>query len=366
MEKKQKINLIIVSILTVISIAELVYVRNSFKLWLNAVLWIALVLLWVMFVISLVKKLDYLYKFVLVCFYCAIFVLTAYCILLKTGVFDKFDSAEDLLEYVSDDPIGILTFIAITFLQVTFIPLPSTVTTVGGVWVFGPGRGFIFSLIGQVAGSMLAFYLGRKFGVKLVKWFVGEEVFEKYQKFIKGRDKIILIFMFLFPFFPDDVLCLFAGLTNMTGFFFFIIMLISRSITIGYTTLFMGVVSSIPFSGWGIPVYILIGIVIIALLYFFWKKGEQIENAVIKTIYKTMPAFLQKGLIPKDELNELANKENKEKENSSPAEDEQDFAEVTKEKRDEGSSESGPYNESPDGCTGSENSTENENESEKQ
>ena len=100
-----------------------------------------------------------------------------------------------------------------------------------GVGIFGVWPAFIFSSIGQIIGSIIAFALGRFFGVKLVTWIVGEETLHKYQDMIKGRDKLMLTVMFLFPVFPDDVLCLVAGLSSMTWPYFIIVMCICRPIT---------------------------------------------------------------------------------------------------------------------------------------
>mgnify|MGYP002508213373 CR=1 FL=1 len=72
-------------------------------------------------------------------------------------------------------------------------------------------------------GSMFAFFLGRVFGVKLLIWMVGPKAYNKYQKMLKGRDKLMLFMMFLLPVFPDDLLCIFAGVTTMSYTTFFII-----------------------------------------------------------------------------------------------------------------------------------------------
>ena len=38
--------------------------------------------------------------------------------------------------------------------------------------------------------------------------------------------------------------------------------------------------SSLPFKGWGIPVWILIGAVVVGLLYISFKKGDVIQQKV--------------------------------------------------------------------------------------
>ncbi|MBQ4535815.1 MAG: hypothetical protein IJA22_03195, partial [Clostridia bacterium] len=81
--------------------------------------------------------------------------------------------------------------------------------------------------------------------------------------------------------FPDDILCLVAGTTAISFRFFIITMLIARPIGI-LTTSFIGSGTLIPFSGWGIPVWIVLGILMIIAFYLSIKYQDKIENLVTK------------------------------------------------------------------------------------
>ena len=70
----------------------------------------------------------------------------------------------------------------IQFLQVTILPIPSFLTVSVGVLLFGPLTAGIFSSIGIILGSILAFYIGKKFGYKVVCWIVGKESLDKLSK----------------------------------------------------------------------------------------------------------------------------------------------------------------------------------------
>ena len=63
-------------------------------------------------------------------------------------------------------------------------------------------------------------------------YWVGKENLDKALKAVKGKDKAILTFMFLFPFFPDDILCFVSGLSSMSTGFFIIMITITRFISI--------------------------------------------------------------------------------------------------------------------------------------
>jgi uncharacterized membrane protein YdjX (TVP38/TMEM64 family) len=204
-----------------------------------------------------------------------------------TGVLDKIDSVKEFREYISSfGNYAVILFIVIQFLQVVILPLPSFITVGAGVLLFGPFRGAIFSFIGIFTGSTLAYFIGKIFGVKVVKWLVGEDNLKKGLKSIQGRDKIILTFMFLFPFFPDDLLCFVAGITMMSPSFFIVMILLTRLITIFVSSYSMNN-SIIPYNTWwGILIWILFFIFTAFIMWFVYKKGDIIERKFINRKHK--------------------------------------------------------------------------------
>ena len=110
-----------------------------------------------------------------------------------------------------------LAFIVLSFLQVTFVPIPGAVTIIAGNYLFGTWLSFLYSYIGMFLGALLAFFLGKKIGRPFVNWIVGDkETVDYYLKKLKGKETIILFFMFLLPMFPDDILCSIAGIMPIT------------------------------------------------------------------------------------------------------------------------------------------------------
>ena len=98
-----------------------------------------------------------------------------------------------------------LVYTLFQFLQVVVLPVPSIVSTLAGVALFGAFKATVFSLIGIITGSLVAFVIGRKLGNKAVSWLVGEDTLEKWQKKLKGKDNLVLTLMFFLPFFPDGM-----------------------------------------------------------------------------------------------------------------------------------------------------------------
>lgn len=128
-----------------------------------------------------------------------------------------------------------IVYAVVQFLQVTFIPINSTPVTVAGSLLFDWWLCLILTLVGQIGGSVLAFWIGRKWGLKAVYKFAKQQTVEKWRGKMKGREKTTLIFMFLLPVFPDDLLCLLAGLTDMRYSTFFGVQVLSRTMAALWT-----------------------------------------------------------------------------------------------------------------------------------
>jgi membrane protein YqaA with SNARE-associated domain len=109
-------------------------------------------------------------------------------------------SREGLQAFIaSRGVVAPLIFILISFLQVTFVPIPGAVSTVAGCYVFGMWRSFLYSSIGMLLGSLLAFWLGKRIGRPFVYWLVGgKEQTEEWLHRFKDREKVLLFFKFDF------------------------------------------------------------------------------------------------------------------------------------------------------------------------
>ena len=229
----------------------------------------------------------------IILFACALLFLGIYLVLKYSGVLDKIDSAEEIKEIIlKGGSWSLLILFVIQFLQVTFIPLPAMITTIAGVLVFGPWTTFWISLLAILLGSLFAFFLGRTIGDPIINWTVGKEDAKIWKEKL-GNGKYVFFLMMLFPIFPDDMLCMVAGLTNMTYRFFITTQLITRPIS----TFIMCFLSSgymIPFSGWGIPVWIVLIVLCLVLFYLAVKYKKQIEDKIIKLGKKMSSMFSRK------------------------------------------------------------------------
>ena len=197
-----------------------------------------------------------------------------------TGALEKISNAEDLKQIINDGGIySYLIFFAVQFLQATFLPIPAMVTTITGTIIFGPFVSFLISLVAIMLASIIMFLIGKKLGKKFVIWAIGKDDYSKYSKTL-SKGKYTFFLMMLFPLFPDDILCLLAGATMSMSYTFFIVTnLITRPIGI-LATCYLASGRLIPFSGWGIPVWIVLAILGITSLVLSLKYQNKIESFV--------------------------------------------------------------------------------------
>ena len=164
--------------------------------------------------------------------------------------------------------------------------IPGAVTIIAGNYLFGTWLSFLYSYIGMFLGALLAFFLGRKIGRPFVNWIVGDkETVDYYLKKLKGKETIILFFMFLLPMFPDDILCSIAGIMPITYSVFIFMQLITRFTSIGGTLLFMSG-EIIPYHGWGLVLIIFLNILAIIAFILAMKRSEKINDYLISFVDK--------------------------------------------------------------------------------
>lgn len=130
-------------------------------------------------------------------------------------------------------PFGPIVFIVFQAIEVIVPILPGGVSGSLAMLCFGTVVGFIYSYIGVIIGSCLAFWLVRKYGVKILEKLVNPEVFNKYYTKLqdsKNFNKFFALMIFL-PIAPDDLMCMVAGLSKMKFKTFLIIILLGKPIS---------------------------------------------------------------------------------------------------------------------------------------
>lgn len=139
--------------------------------------------------------------------------------LLKGWMDGHFDSPETMRAYI--ESFGLLGPVVLALFQMFQVVLPVLPGMVGcavGAALFGTVGGFICNYIGITAGSLLAFWLARRYGIQIVTMMIPEKKCEHYMEWIATKKSFILLLWLsiLLPLAPDDFLCYFSGLTKMS------------------------------------------------------------------------------------------------------------------------------------------------------
>lgn len=125
-------------------------------------------------------------------------------------------------------------FVIIQIVQVVIPIIPGGISQGVGVLIFGPWWGFVYNYIGIVLGSIIAFLIARKYGLSLINKMFKKELVDKYIGWLNKGKKFEAFFalaIFL-PVAPDDFLCYFAGVTNISVKEFVAIIILLKPFTI--------------------------------------------------------------------------------------------------------------------------------------
>ena len=125
-------------------------------------------------------------------------------------------------------------------------------------------------------GSVIVFILARALGQQFVGQFVSEKLSDKYLDVIRRKRDVFLALAFLFPFFPDDILCILAGLTDISFKRFFLLAVAARPWGLLVACMVGSATLSIPL--WGMA---LLGAAGLAVFLLAMKYGDRLEQAVI-------------------------------------------------------------------------------------
>lgn len=108
-----------------------------------------------------------------------------------------------------------VVFVAIQALQVVIAPIPGEVTGLVGGFVFGEWLGFIYSSIGLTAGSLVAFWIGRRLGAAFVRRVIADRLWQRIAFIIEAEGALLCFVIYAVPALPKDIACYLFGLSPM-------------------------------------------------------------------------------------------------------------------------------------------------------
>jgi uncharacterized membrane protein YdjX (TVP38/TMEM64 family) len=162
-----------------------------------------------------------------------------------------------------------LFLISIQIIQIVIAPIPATVITLAGGYIFETYLATLYAMIGTTIGFWIVFTISRKFGVKVIKYFASEQSMDKYNKLASSKGMIaFIVFGFVFPFLPDAVLGYIAGLTPMRIKSLLILSIITRTPGVMLTSFIGSKAGNGEFS----IILIALSILAVVLLVAYYKK----------------------------------------------------------------------------------------------
>ena len=111
---------------------------------------------------------------------------------------------------------GMLAYMGMVAVQVLAALIPGEPLEIAGGYAFGAVKGTLLCLLAASLGSAAVICLVRRYGMRLVEVFFPKEKIQSL-RFLRSSPKRTLLFLLIFmlPGTPKDLLCYYAGLTDI-------------------------------------------------------------------------------------------------------------------------------------------------------
>ena len=141
-----------------------------------------------------------------------------------------FSEPEKFRLWVSEKGfMGKIAFVFMMIFQVVIALVPGEPLEIGAGYAFGGLEGTLLCVIGITLGSLIVFFLVRKFGVPFVEIFFPKEKINSLKILKSSKKRNLLIFLvFFLPGTPKDLLTYFVGLTDIKFINFLLIAALAR------------------------------------------------------------------------------------------------------------------------------------------
>jgi uncharacterized membrane protein YdjX (TVP38/TMEM64 family) len=163
--------------------------------------------------------------------------------------------------------------------QVLLAPIPGQAIEAVSGYLFGPWLGVLYAFAGLALGSLLAFWLARRFGRPLAVRLAGEAAVARLDELAERGGSLFFFLIWLFPFVPDDLACLAAGLTPMSTGRFLVLMVVGRLPGIVFSVWVGASLGNVGLVWWAV---LFVALALVAFLV--WRKGEALQQAMLRLI----------------------------------------------------------------------------------
>ena len=186
-----------------------------------------------------------------------------------------FSTPEHFRDWVENYGIfGEIAFVFMMAIQVIVALIPGEPLEMGAGYAFGFFKGTLLVVLGITLGSIVVFFLVKKWGVKFVEVFFSVEKINELKILKNKKQRNFLIFLvFFLPGTPKDLLTYFVGLTDIKTSHFILLASLSRLPSV--------ITSTLSGDAFGIKEY-KIAVIVIAITIILSIMGWLIYRFILK------------------------------------------------------------------------------------
>jgi uncharacterized membrane protein YdjX (TVP38/TMEM64 family) len=163
-------------------------------------------------------------------------------------------------------------FLLVVIIEVIVAPIPGGAVGYLGAARFGFWQAWPLLYIGNVIGTVIVFFVARRYGTPLFEANVGEKSRLRYNRILEHHP-LLLWFVYSVPLVPVDVLSVLAGLSTLSARSF---LLIALSGYIFYTAIIAYVGSSLAgLVGMTEAVSVIGAVFFVVLAWWLWSQNRK-------------------------------------------------------------------------------------------
>lgn len=176
---------------------------------------------------------------------------------------------------------AVFILFGLQIMQIIICFIPGQPIQFAGSYIFGVLQGYLISIIGAIAGSIITFYLAKVLGKDAICTLFDNEKVEYYRKKLNsGKGLTILFFIYFIPGLPKDILGYASGISDMNIKSFILVSTLGRSPAM-FGSLLLGYFFKTK-NFIAIAILSLVITIILAIFFFYRKKiykfFDQIEE----------------------------------------------------------------------------------------
>lgn len=174
-------------------------------------------------------------------------------------------------------------FLLVVIIEVVVAPIPGGAVGYLGAARFGFWQAWPLLYAGNVIGTVLVFFLARRYGTPFFEEHVAPRTRDRYNRLLDSHP-VLIWFVYAIPFVPVDVLSVLAGLSTMTPRRFFLIALTGYIV---YTAIVASVGSTLAeFIGVADALSVIGAVFFGGVVWWLWTRSRNQRRDVSRSAHR--------------------------------------------------------------------------------